>query len=40
MNKEQFLKELNNNLKYLNNTNRHNELEAYNNLDNYDLDPL
>ena len=40
MNKEQFLKELNKNLKYLNNTNRHNELEAYNNLDNYDLDPV
>lgn len=40
MTKEQFLKELKHNLRYLNNKNRNIELSNYYNLDNYDLDPL
>ncbi len=40
MNKEQFLKELKKNLKYLNNKNLKEALSKYDNLDNYSLDPL
>ena len=40
MTKEIFLKELRKNLKKLNSKNLHEELKAYENLNNYDLDPI
>ena len=40
MNKEQFLKELTKNLNHLSKKEREEELLAYENLSNYDLDPI